>query len=140
MLKNPMGNFEVPTEMRNVAEQSVAQARQAFDGFMNAAQKAFEKIEEQTAVAQAGAKGASEKAMQFAEKNIASSFDFAQRFVRAKDMDEMMRIQSEFVKAQMESLSQQAKELGQSTARAAQNSTPNSSPNPAPNPAPNKKP
>ena len=113
MLKNPMGNFEIPTEMRNVAEQSVVQARQAFDGFMSAAQKAIERVEEQTVAAQAGAKGAGEKAMSFAEKNISSSFDFAQRLVRAKDMEEMMRIQSEFMRSQMETLSNQAKELGQ---------------------------
>lgn len=117
MLKNPMGNFEIPAEMRNVAEQSVVQARQAFDGFMNAAQKAVERVGEQTAAAQAGAKGAGEKAMGFAEKNISSSFDFAQRLVRAKDLDEMMRIQSEFVRSQMETLSSQAKELGQATAQ-----------------------
>lgn len=112
MLKNPMGNFEIPNEMRNMAEQSVTQARQAFDGFINAAQRAIEKMEEQTAAAQAGAKKAGEQAMGFAEKNIATSFDFAQRLVRAKDLDEMMRIQSEFARTQMEALSRQAKELG----------------------------
>jgi phasin len=120
MLKNPMGNFEIPTEMRNVAEQSVVQARQAFDGFMSAAQKAIERVEEQTVAAQAGAKGAGEKAMSFAEKNISSSFDFAQRLVRAKDMEEMMRIQSEFMRSQMETLSNQAKELGQAATRGGQ--------------------
>jgi phasin len=120
MLKNPMGNFEIPAEMRNVAEQSVVQARQAFDGFMSAAQKAVERVEEQTAAAQAGAKGAGEKAMSFAEKNIASSFDFAQRLVRAKDLEEMMRIQSEFMRSQMEALSNQAKELGQAATRGGQ--------------------
>lgn len=113
MLKNPMGNFEIPGEMRTMAEQSVVQARQAFDGFMSAAQKAIERVEEQTAAAQAGAKGAGEKAMGFAEKNISSTFDFAQRLVRAKDIEEMMRIQSEFMRAQMETLGSQAKELGQ---------------------------
>ena len=120
MLKNPMGNFEIPAEMRNVAEQSVVQARQAFDGFMNAAQKALEKVEEQTAAAQAGAKGAGEKAMSFAEKNISSSFEFAQRLVRAKDLEEMMRIQSEFARSQMEALSNQAKELGQAATKGGQ--------------------
>ena len=120
MLKNPMGNFEIPNEMRNVAEQSVAQARQAFDGFMGAAQKALEKLEEQTAAAQAGARGAGEKAMGFAEKNISSTFDFAQRIVRAKDLEEMVRIQTEFARSQMEALSSQAQELGQAATKAGQ--------------------
>ena len=57
MPKGPLGSFEIPSEMRNVAEQSVVQARQAFDGFMSAAQKAVAKLEEQTTAVQAGAKG-----------------------------------------------------------------------------------
>jgi phasin len=119
MAKNPMGNFDIPPEMRNVAEQSVVQARQAFDGFMNAAQKALGKVEEQAAAAQEGVKGAGKKVMSFAEQNVANSFDFAERLVRAKDVEEMMRIQAEFVRSQMETLASQAKELGQGPAQAA---------------------
>ncbi|HEY0441725.1 MAG TPA: phasin [Xanthobacteraceae bacterium] len=119
MAKNPMGNFDIPPEMRNVAEQSVVQARQAFDGFMNAAQKALGKVEEQAAAAQEGVKGAGKKVMSFAEQNVANSFDFAERLVRAKDVEEMMRIQAEFVRSQMETLAGQAKELGQGPAQAA---------------------
>ncbi len=117
--KNPLGNFEIPTEMRNMAEHSVVQARQAFDGFMSAAQQAMSKWQEQTAAAQAGAKDAGEKIMGFAERNVATSFEFAQRLVRAKDLDEMMRLQGEFVRSQMESLSEQAKELGEGVTEAA---------------------
>ncbi|HEX2215893.1 MAG TPA: phasin family protein [Xanthobacteraceae bacterium] len=119
MAKSPMGSFEIPVEMRNVAEQSVVQARQAFDGFMSAAQKALSKWEEQTAVAQAGARDTGERIMGFAEQNVATSFEFAQRLVRAKDVDEMMRLQAEFVRAQMEVLGEQAKELGQGATTAA---------------------
>ena len=118
MAKTPMGSFEIPVEMRNVAEQSVVQARQAFDGFMSAAQKALVKMEEQAAVAHAGAKDTGEKMMEFAEQNVATSFEFAQRLVRAKDLDEMMRIQAEFVQSQMQSLTEQAKELAPGVAQA----------------------
>lgn len=118
MAKTPMGSFEIPPEMRSVAEQSVAQARQAFDGFMNAAQKALGRIEEQTAAAQAGAKGASGKLIGYAEQNVNNAFEYAQRLVRAKDVDEMMRIQAEFVRSQMEKLTAQAKDLGESAAQA----------------------
>jgi phasin len=120
MAKSPMGSFEIPAEMRNVAEQSVVQARQAFDGFMSAAQKAVAKVEEQASVAQSGVKDASGKVMEFAEQNVATSFDFAQRLVRAKDVEEMMRIQAEFVRSQMETLTEQAREIGQGASQAAQ--------------------
>ena len=119
MAKSPMGSFEIPAEMRNVAEQSVVQARQAFDGFMSAAQKTVSKLEEHAATAQDTAKGAGSKVMEFAEQNISSSFEFAQRLVRAKDMEEMLRLQTEFVRSQMEALNAQARELGAGVAQAA---------------------
>jgi phasin len=111
--------FESPAEMRNAAEHGVIQARQAFDGFMSAAQKAMAKMQEQTVAAQAGAKGASERVMDFAEQNVLNSFDYAQKLVRAKDMEEMLRIQAEFVRTQMEALNAQSQELGKTAAAAA---------------------
>ena len=105
--------FEIPAEMRNAAEHGVVQARQAFDGFMSAAQKAVAKLEEQAAVAQAGAKGAGERMMGFAEQNVLNSFEYAQKLVRAKDLEEMMRVQAEFVRSQAERMNIQAQEIGQ---------------------------
>jgi phasin len=119
MAKNPMGSFEIPAEMRNVAEHTVVQARQAFENFIEAAQKAASKWEEQAAAAQAGAKDAGGRVMSFAEQNMARSFDFAQRLTRAKDLEEMMRLQAEFVQSQMATLSEQAKEIGESASQAA---------------------
>jgi phasin len=116
-MQAPLGTFEIPNEMRTMAEQSVVQARQAFDTFMNAAHQAAAKFEQQTA-AQGAANGAGKKIMAFAERNVAASFDFAQRLARAKDLQEMAEIQQEFAKAQMQTLSEQAKELGQGGAQA----------------------
>ena len=104
--------FEIPPEMRSAAEHGVVQARQAFDQFMSATQKTFSQMEQRAAAAQAGAKGAGERIMDFAEQNVLNSFDFAQKLVRARDLDEMMRIQTEFVRTQMEALNAQSQELG----------------------------
>ena len=123
MSKNPMGSFEIPSEMRNMAEQSVVQARQAFDGFMSAAQKAMADAENRATAAQANVKGAGEKMMSFAEQNVSTSFEFAQRLVRAKDVDEMMRLQRDFLNSQMQALSEQAKELGQAAGQAVKGAT-----------------
>jgi hypothetical protein len=48
----------------------------------------------------------------YAEQNIAAAFDLAQRMVRAKDMQEAMQIQAEFVRTQFESMQTQMKEFG----------------------------
>jgi len=119
MAKQATGNFEIPHEMRTFAEQSVEQARKAFDGFMSAAQKAASSMEGQATAAQTGAKDMREKAMAFAEKNVATSFEFAQKLVHAKDVEEVTRLQTEFVQRQMQMLTEQAQELGQTVTRAA---------------------
>ena len=119
MAKQPTGNFEIPREMRTFAEQSVEQARKAFDGFMTAAQKAANSLEGQASVAQTGAKDVRQKAMTFAEKNVAMSFEFAQNLVHATDIEEVTRLQTEFVQRQMQVLTEQAQELGQTATRAA---------------------
>lgn len=109
--------FEIPAEMRAMAEKSVEQARQAFDGFVSAAKHAVTTAESQAKDAQAGAKEAGALAMQFAERNVASSFDYAQKLVQAKDPQEVLALQAEYTKKQIEALTEQAKELGQKASK-----------------------
>ena len=45
--------------------------------------------------------------------------EFAQKLVRAKDLEEMTRLQTEFMQRQMQTLAEQAQELGQTATRAA---------------------
>ena len=111
--------FQIPPEMRAFAEKSVEQARQAFDGFLTAAQRTVSTMEGQATAAHQGAKGISERAFNFAEQNIASSFEFAQKLVRAKDVKEMLELQSTYVKTQMQALAEQARELGETTGKMA---------------------
>ena len=117
MLKDPMANFEIATEMRNLAEQSVEQAKKAFDDFITAAQKAVTAVEGQAAGAKASTKNIGEEAMAFVEKNVATSFEFAQKVVRAKDIQELTQLQTEFVKTQMPTFVEQARALGQTVAQ-----------------------
>ena len=111
--------FEIPPDMRAFAEKSVEQAKQAFDGFVTAASRAVSTLEGQTETARQGAKDVTEKAMGFAEKNVAGSFEFMQKLVQAKDFQEVLRLQADYVKTQMQVLAEQAKELGESTTKAA---------------------
>jgi phasin len=123
MAKDPMSSFEIPADMRNFAERSMAQAKQAFDGFLSAAQQAISRAEGQAAAAQAGAADMSRKAMTFAGHNMAASFAFAQKLAQARDVEEVMRLQADFVKAQMQAFAEQARELGASFTQAASDTT-----------------
>jgi phasin len=111
--------FEIPKEMRTMAEASFEQARKAFDNFVASAQQTAAKIEGQGATVRAGAKDISSKAISYAEKNLQASLDYAQQLLHAKDLAEVMRLHSEFVQSQMRSLAEQASDMGQTVARAA---------------------
>ncbi len=111
--------FEVPPELRTFAERSVEQARQAFDGFISAAHQAMSAFEGQAETARKGARNVTEQAMTFAERNMASAFAFAHDLVRARDLQEVLRLQADYIRQQMETLTEQARELGESTSKAA---------------------
>jgi phasin len=97
--------------MLALAEKSVEQAKQAFDVFISAAQHAVSTAENQAASAQAGAKEVGELAMGFAERNIASSFEFARKLLQAKDPTDVMALHAEYVNSQIAVLTEQGKEL-----------------------------
>lgn len=120
MATQSMQHFEIPPDMRKFAEQSVEQARKAFDGFISAAHQAVNDMEGRAKAAQAGAKDVGGLAMAFAERNVSASFDFAQKLVRARDVEEIMRLQGDYVKEQVQALNDQARELGQAASRVAQ--------------------
>ncbi len=105
-------SYEVPSDMRDLAEKSVDQARRAFDGFMTAAQKAAGQADTSAASMTTNAKSLGSKAMGFAENNVRSAFDLAQKLVRAKDLQEVLALQSDYAKSQMSAIQEQAKELG----------------------------
>jgi len=109
--------YEVPAEMRDFAERSVAQARKAFEGFIGAVQKAAETVET-TPGMPATAKETSAKAISYAEKNVTAAFDLAEKLVHAKDPQEVLKLQTEYVQAQMASIQEQTKDFGDSMGKA----------------------
>ncbi|MGA8611002.1 MAG: phasin family protein [Xanthobacteraceae bacterium] len=119
MAKEPFEQFAIPNELRSFAEQSVTQARQAFEGFIQAANQAVGQMRGQAEAAHSSASEIAHKSMEYAEKNVAATFDFAQKLMRAKDATEVMALQSEYLGRQMQALSGQVQELGQSAAKMA---------------------
>jgi len=113
------GRFEIPKDMRSMAEASFDQARKAFEKFVTTAQATAGSIEERGATVAAGAKDVGAKAISYAEKNVQASLDYAQSLLHAKDLTEIMKLHSEYVQAQMRSLAEQASEMGQIVSKAA---------------------
>jgi phasin len=119
MAEETRDRFEVPKDMRSMAEASVEQARTTFERFLDSAQATAGTLEERGATVRAGAKDIGAKAISYAEKNVHASLDYAQSLLHAKDLTEVMRLHSEFVQAQMRNLAEQANEMGQIVSRAA---------------------
>jgi phasin len=118
MSENGRG-FEIPKDMRSIAEASFEQARTAFEKLLSSAQAAAGSLEERGDTVRAGAKDIGAKVISYAEKNVQSSLDYAQSLVHAKDLSDIVRLHSEFVQAQMRALAEQASEVGQAVSRAA---------------------
>jgi phasin len=119
MSEDGRSGFEIPKEMRSMAEASFDQARKAFESFLGSAQQTASSLEGKGATVRASAKDISTRAVAFAEKNVAASLDFADQLLHAKDLSEVMRLHSEYVQGQMKSLAEQASEMGQLVSRAA---------------------
>ena len=102
---DPKMSMEVPAQVREFAEKSVDQAEKAFSSFMDAANKSVALIPNPTTEI-------SKKALSFTENNMKAAFDHARRLVRAKDAQEAVQIQTEFLKGQFAAATEQLKQLG----------------------------
>ena len=88
--------LEVPNELRELAEKTIDQAERAFTMFFDAASKSM------ATVPGAGTE-ISKQALSFTEQNLKSAFEHARKLVHATDLQEAMRIQSEFLRSQFTS-------------------------------------
>jgi phasin len=111
--------FEIPKEVRSMAEAGFEQARRTFEKFLASAHETAGTLEERGATVRAGAKDIGSRVMSYAEKNVQASLDYAQSLVHAKDLPEVMRLHGEFVQSQMRTLAEQANEMGQAVSKAA---------------------
>jgi phasin len=123
MSEEERDRFEIPKEMRSMAEATFGQAREAFEKFLAGAQQTAGTIEQRGETVRAGAKDISSTAMSNAEKNVQASLDHAEALLRAKDLTEIMRLHGEYVQAQMRALADQASQMGQIVSRAAMDAT-----------------
>ena len=64
---------------------------------------------------------ATEMTKEIADLNLTYML-LAQKLLRARDVQEMMRLQTEYIQSQMQALNDQAKELGQSASKVAMDS------------------
>jgi hypothetical protein len=105
-------SFEIPSELRDMAEKNVEQARAAYGQFMDFMTQAMGAWAGSPMGAElTGFKAVQDKAVAFAKENAERSFSLASDLARAKDMQEMLTLQSRYVQSQMQSFGIQAQQL-----------------------------
>jgi phasin len=114
MMQDPFKTpqFEVPQEMRDFASKSVEQAKRAFDGFVGATQDAASRMQGSAKAAQDTIAENTQQAVGFAEQNVKAALDHAHKLVQAKGLDEVMKLQSDFMKTQIGAMQDQMKAMG----------------------------
>ena len=106
-------DFQIPQELREFAEKTSEQARVAYGQlmeFMTQAVGAWSTVP--STVMASGFKVVQERAIQFAKENADAGFTLASELAKAKDLQDILRLQSNFAQTQMQSYARQAQELG----------------------------
>ena len=85
--------MDVPPQVREFAKKSVDQAEKAISTFLDSASKSV-------AMAPGPMSDVAKQALAITEANLKSSFDFARRLMEAKDLGEVMQLQTEFLRNQ----------------------------------------
>ena len=117
MADNNTPKYELPAELRAMAERGVEQAKSAFDKYMQATHEALSAIDQWFKASQAGAHDIGTKAITFAQRNVQSAFEFARNIAQAQNLEEVIKRQTEYVRSQILVLGEQAKQLGETAAK-----------------------
>ena len=96
--------LEVPAELRELAEKTIEQAERAFSMFFEAASKSLESVPGWGAEI-------SKHALSFTEQNVKATFEHARKLLHATDLQEAMRIQSEFLRNQFINAGEQMRHI-----------------------------
>jgi hypothetical protein len=99
-------------ELSAIGKQTMTHAYSAMDYY-------FDHLKKTVASAPTGGTQFGEKVKACAEQNISATQEFVRDLSYAKDIQDMLRIQMEFMRSQLEAFGEQAKDLGEAYIKAA---------------------
>jgi hypothetical protein len=104
-------NARIPDSVQTLAEESVANTREAYRKINTVANDGAKMLEEVVLTAQAGARALREKLMTNANQNVEATLDAAQAIARARTLPEVARLQADLTHHQLNIASAQTREL-----------------------------
>jgi phasin len=109
----PTNPFQVPEDVRSMIEQGVSQAREGFGKVLGAASEATATLETKSDAAAAQAAEMRRKGLAMTETTVNAAFDFAQKMVTAKSLEDVFKLQTEFMTTQFQTFQAQMREAGE---------------------------
>jgi phasin len=106
-----MPKMEVPAAFRELAEKSVAQARDGYERMKAAAEEATDLLEDSYATASKGATEYTLKALEAVRLNANAMFDFYSELLTVKSVSDVVELTSTHARKQYDTVSTQVKEL-----------------------------
>jgi hypothetical protein len=111
--------FEVPQELRHLAEENVERARQLYLQFMDGVGQAMASWSSASSnVIGNGFHEIQERAVKLANENADAAFKLAKDVAQAKDLHELIDLQTRYVQSQMKWYAYQSQEFGRLMATA----------------------
>lgn len=111
MPKFEFPKVEFPPAFREIAEKSIAQAKEGYEKMRTAAEDATEVLEETYATASKGASDYGLKLVETARANSNAAFDLFGRLLTAKSYSEVVELSTGFMRSQFDTATAQAKDL-----------------------------
>src|SRR4030081_1439533 len=108
--------FEVPEQMRALAEKGLSQARDSYAKFKDVAESHNGTIEAGCGAVGKGASEYSAKLLEFMQANTTATFDFAQELLGVKSLPQAGELWTGYTRKQFENLTAQAKKSATETA------------------------
>jgi phasin len=103
-MTEPKITMEIPPQVREFAGKSVDQAERAISSFMESASKSV-------AMAPGPMTDVARQTLAITEANLKSSFEYARKLMQAKDISEVMQLQSDFLRNQFGVATEQFKKM-----------------------------
>jgi phasin len=101
----------VPESVRALAEKTVTQTREAYERAKDTLEEAVDALERSFDAAGQGATAFNRKLIDITQRNLNASFDLAKRLAGAKNLAEIVEVQSAYVRQQFDALASQAGEI-----------------------------
>ncbi|MGH6865320.1 MAG: phasin [Methyloceanibacter sp.] len=113
----------VPESVRALAEKTVNQTREAYERGKDALEEAIDALERSFDAAGQGAAAYNRKLIDISQRNLNSGFDLAKNLAGAKNLAEIVELQSAFLRNQFDVFANQASEIRALTTKIATDTT-----------------